>query len=150
MRSEGMTEQVRMDPFRLEPGLGCELAEDQEGACAREPAALRVEEELGPVPHVQERASPSQVSPECLRGLPADRDDPFLRALADAADDARVEVDAGLLQTDGLADPQARAVQELDESSVAQGARRRAVRRLDEPLRFRRGKRARKYAPASR
>src|SRR6266550_2279070 len=136
MRGEGMTEQVRMNSFRLEPGLGCQLAEDQESAGARQAAALRIQEELGSVPHVQERASPSQVTPQCLRGLPADRDDPFLRALADAADDAGVEVDARLLQTDGLADPQARAVQELDESSVAQRARSRSVHRLDEPLRF--------------
>ena len=60
-----------MDPFRLEPGLGCELAEDQEGACAREPAALRVEEELGPVALVQIRATAREVAPECLGCLAA-------------------------------------------------------------------------------
>src|SRR5882724_9549571 len=113
MRGEGVAEQVRVNSFGLEPGLGRQLAEDQEGACAGEPAALRVEEELGSVPHVQERASPSQVTPQCLGGLPADRDDPLLRALADAANDACVEVDARLLQTDGLADSQARAVEEF-------------------------------------
>src|SRR6058998_2926931 len=57
-----------MDPSRLEPRLGGELAEDQEGAGAREAAALRVEEELRTVAHVQERASLSQVAPERVRG----------------------------------------------------------------------------------
>src|SRR5207244_6750579 len=125
MRCEGVTEQVRMDSFRFEPGLGRQVAQDQESAGASEPAAFRVEEELGPVPRVQERASPSQVTPQCLCGLPADRDDSLLGALADAADDACVEVDARLLQAHGLADPQAGAVQELDESAVTQRARRR-------------------------
>src|SRR5712691_1170895 len=108
-----------MDPPRLQPRLGGELAEDQEGTGAREAAALRVEEELRTVAHVQERAPSSQVTPEGLRGLPADRHDPLLRALADAADNAGVEVDTRLLQADGLADPQAPAVQELHESAVA-------------------------------
>ena len=108
-----------MNSSRLQPGLGCELPEDQEGACAREAAALRIEEELWAVPHVQERASTSQVTPERLRGLPADRHDPLFRALADAANDARVEVDTRLLQVDRFTDSQARAVQELDESAVA-------------------------------
>src|SRR6266566_1943546 len=123
MRCEGVTEQVRMDSFRFEPGLGRQVAQDQEGAGASEPAAFRVEEELGPVPRVQERASPSQVTPQCLCGLPADRDDSLLRALADAANDACVEVDARLLKAHGLADPQAGAVQQLDESAVTQRAR---------------------------
>ena len=70
-----------MDSSRFEAGLGRQVAQDQEGAGAREPAAFRVEEELGSVPCVQERASPSQVTPQCLCGLPADRDDPFLVAL---------------------------------------------------------------------
>src|SRR6266540_7442286 len=139
-----------MNSSRLQPSFGRELAEDQEGACARKAAALRIEEELWAVPHVQERASPSQVTPEGLCGLSADRHDPFLRALADAANDACVEVDTRLLQADRFADPQACAVQELDESAVPQSARRRAVRGLDEPLGFRRGKCAWQCAPASR
>ena len=108
-----------MNASRFEPGCGGELAEDQEGAGAREPAALRVEEELWAVAHVEERASACQVAPECLRGLPADRHDPLLRALADAAHDACVEVDTRLLQADRFADAQAGAVKELDESTVA-------------------------------
>src|SRR2546430_4166231 len=112
VRWEGVTEQVRMDSFRFEAGLGRQVPQDQEGAGAREPAAFRIEEELGSVPCVQERASPSQVTPQCLRGLPADRDDSLLRALADAPNDACVEVDARFLETHGLADPQAGAVQD--------------------------------------
>src|SRR5713101_5084330 len=118
MRREGVTEQVRMNSFRLEPGLGCQLAEDQEGAGARQAAALRVQEELGSMPHLQERASPSQVTPHCLRGLAADRNDPLLRALADAPDDACVEVDARLRQPDGVALPEASLVEGLDDRSV--------------------------------
>src|SRR6476659_9648026 len=125
---------MRMNTSGVEPGRGGELAEDQEGAGTREPAALRVEEELRAVPHVQERASAAQVTPECLRGLPADRHDPLLRPLADAADDACVEVDARLLETNGFADPQPCAVQELDESAVSQRARRHSIGGFDEPL----------------
>src|SRR5712664_444383 len=99
MGCEGVTEQVRVDSFRFEPGLGGQVAQDQEGACAREPSAFRVEEELRSVPRVQERPSPPQVTPQCLCGLSADRDDPLLGALADATNDSCVEVDARLLQT---------------------------------------------------
>ena len=61
-----------------------------------------------------------------------------------------VEIDARLLQADRFADAQSCAVEELDECAVAQSARRRPVRGLDEALGFRRGKRARQRAPASR
>ena len=139
-----------MNSSRFQPGLGRQLAEDQEGACAREAAAFRIEEELWAVPHVQERASASQVTPECLCSLPADRHDPLLGALADAANDPRVEVDARLLQADCFADPQACPVQELDKRAVAQSAWRRPVRGLDETFGFSRGKRARQCAASSR
>jgi hypothetical protein len=45
------------------------------------------------VPRVQVRPPAREVAPERLRGLAADRDDPLLVALADAADEALVEVD---------------------------------------------------------
>src|SRR6476646_6021383 len=106
-----------MNASRFEPGRGGEIAEDQERAGAREPTSLRIEEELWAVPHVQERASAAQVTPECLRGLPADRHDPLLRPLADAAHDACFEVDARLLQADRFADPQACSVKQLDEGT---------------------------------
>ena len=49
-----------------------------------------------------------------------ERDEALLAALAEDADDPLVEVDAALLEPDGLGDAQARAVQELDERPVAQ------------------------------
>ena len=55
---------VVVDVVGVETGFLGQLAEDQEGACAREAPALRVEEELWAMPHVQERASPSKVAPE--------------------------------------------------------------------------------------
>ena len=45
-----------------------------------------------------------------------------------------VEVDAAALEADRLAHPQAAPVQELDEGPVAERARGRAVRRLDQAL----------------
>jgi hypothetical protein len=39
---EGVAEEVRVHPLRVEPGLGGKLPENQEGAGARERAAARV------------------------------------------------------------------------------------------------------------
>src|SRR6266516_146620 len=52
MRGEGMPEQVRMDSFRLEPGLGRQLAEDQEcaGAPTWRPAHRRPRAPVAPLP----------------------------------------------------------------------------------------------------
>src|SRR4051794_18172130 len=56
MGREGVAEQVWMNTFRLEAGVLGELAQDEERAGARERAALRVQEELGPVSLVEKRA----------------------------------------------------------------------------------------------
>lgn len=98
VRREGMPEQVRVDALRLEPGALGESAEDQEGASAGERAAAGVEEELGPVPAVEERSAVRQVAPECLGSPAPDRNDALLGAFPDAADDPHVEVDAALLE----------------------------------------------------
>ena len=116
------------------PGLRGEPAQDQERAGAREAAALGVQEQLRPVARVEERPAAREVAAQRLHRLAADRDDALLRALADAAHEPCVEVDARLLEADGLADAQARAVEQLDERAVAQVARRRARRCFDEPL----------------
>src|SRR5215210_4307642 len=55
VRRERVAEQVRVDALRVETRLLGELAQDQEGAGARQRAAARVQEQLGPVPHVEER-----------------------------------------------------------------------------------------------
>ncbi len=57
MGGERMAEQVGVDALRVEPGLLGELAQDQERAGARERAAACVQEELGAVAPVEERAA---------------------------------------------------------------------------------------------
>ena len=114
-----------MDALRLEAGLRREAPQDQERAGAGEAAAAGVQEQLGPVPPVEERPAAALVAADGLGGRPADRDDPLLAALADAADEPVLEVDAGALEPDRLADAQAGAVEELDERAVAEVARGR-------------------------
>src|SRR5690242_10440848 len=132
-----------VDARRLEPGRARQTAEDQEGAGPRQPAALRVEEQLRPVALVEVRAPARQVAADGVDRLTPDRHDALLRALADAADDSLLEVHGGALESDGLADAQAGAVEELDERPVAEGARRRTHRGLDQPLGLARGERPR-------
>ena len=95
---------------------------------------MGVEEELRAVAAVEERTAPGQIAAQRVDGLPADRDDALLRALADAADEPPLEVDGGAVEADRLADAQARSIEQLDEGAVAQRAWRRAGRRLDETL----------------
>src|SRR5262249_49132944 len=83
---------------------------------------------------------------EGLRGRASDRDDPLLVSLADASDNALVEIDAGPIEPDRLADAQAGAVEELDESGVPKRTRGRPASSLDEPLRLARRQRARELA----
>src|ERR687888_648503 len=103
VRRERVPEQVWVHAFGLEAGLRRESAQNQKNACARQPAAFRVEEELWPVAGVQVRTSACEVPSERLRGLSADWDDAFLRAFAHTAHEARVEIDARLVQPDRLA-----------------------------------------------
>src|SRR5437588_4464250 len=150
VRGERVPEQVGMDPLRLEPRASREPPQDEERARARERAALRVQEELGPVAPVEERTTAGEVAAQRLGRLAADRDDPLLVALAEAADEPVLEVDAAPLERHRLRDAQARAVEELGERAVAEVARLRAGGRLDEPLGLRRRERARKPARAAR
>jgi len=94
---EGVAEEMRGDALRLQPGLGREAAEDEEGARSGQRATLRVEKELGTVAAVEVGAAAREVAAESLHGLAADGDDPLLVALPDAADEASVEVDAALV-----------------------------------------------------
>src|SRR6478735_5528195 len=104
---ERVPEQVRMDARRLETRLLREAAENQERPRAGQPAALRVQEELRPVAPVEERPSAGEVAAQRLGGRPADRDDPLLAALAGDSHETLIEVDAGLLEADGLGDADA-------------------------------------------
>src|SRR5579872_2415551 len=119
MGGEGVAEEVGVDAFRLQARLPGQPLEDEEGPRTRQGAALRVEEELRPVPRVEERPAAREVAAKSVDRFPADRHDPLLRALAEAADEAAVEVDGGAVEADRLADPEPGAVHELDERAVA-------------------------------
>ena len=80
----------------------------------------------------------------------ADRDDALLAALAEAADEPLVEVDGAPVEPDGLAHPQPRAVQQLDERRVAKRARLGPGRGLDQSLSLARRQRPRQPAHTPR
>ena len=138
-----------MHALGLETGFPGELPEDQEGACPCERAALHVEEDLWPMSPVEVRPAACEVASQGLDCFSADRNDPFLRALADAADESLFEIDGRALEADGFADAQACSVEELDERTVAQRTRRRARRSIDQPFDLARGERLRQR-PAAR
>src|SRR6187551_635967 len=98
MRRERVPQEVRVHALRLEPGLDGEAAQDEEGARAGERAALGVQEEVGPVALVEIRPPAGEVAAHGLDRLAAERDDPLLVALADAADEPLVEVHAAELE----------------------------------------------------
>src|SRR4051794_35902003 len=118
----------------LEAGLLGELAEDEEDARAGERAATRIEEELGTRLALEMRAAVCEVAAQRLDRRAADRDDALLVPLADAADEAMLEVDRVLVQARRLAHAQAAAVEQLDERAVAYRERRRSHRRVEDPL----------------
>src|SRR5688572_9951843 len=134
VRGERVTEETRVDPFRVEARLRREPPDDQEGAGACERAALGVEEDLRAVAPVEVGAPAGEVAPQRLDRLVPERDDALLVALAEAAHGAVLEVDAAALEPDRLAHADATAVQELDERAVAQAPRRRAVGGVDQAL----------------
>src|SRR6476469_3630409 len=140
-----------MDPLRLETGLPGKAPENQERAHPRQRAALGIEEELRPVAAVEVRAAARQIAAQRLDGGASDRDDPLLVALAEHADDARIEVDPCALEPDRLADAQAGAVEQLDEGGVPERAGGRAGGRLDQALGLARREPARELSlPARR
>ena len=99
---ERVAQEVRVDPFWLETCFRGNSAQDQERAGARERSALRIQEQLGSMAAVEVRPPAGEVTTKRFGGAAADRHDPLLRALADAADEASVEVDAALVERDGL------------------------------------------------
>src|SRR5215218_5291106 len=114
---------MRVDPRRLEAAFLGEAAQDQECAGTRQRPALGVEEQLVPVALVEVRPAAAQVAPERIGGAAAERHDPLLAALADRANEPFLQVDPIAFEADRLADPQARAVEQLDERAVAEVAR---------------------------
>src|SRR5581483_10348439 len=104
VRREGVPQQVRVDPLRLEAGLAGQPAQDQERARACQRPALRVEEELRPVAAIEVRPAAGEVAPQRLGRGAADRDDAILAALAGAANEPLVEVDPRAFEPDRFAD----------------------------------------------
>src|SRR5438105_15222650 len=96
------------------------------------------------------RPSVGEIAAQGVGRLASDRDDPLLRPLAEAADEALLEIHRRPIEADGLADAEARAVEQLDERAVAQRAGSRAGRGLDQPLGLAGGKRARQRPGAPR
>jgi len=134
VRRERVAEQVGMNPLGLEPCLAREAAEDLERARARERPPARIEEELGPVAPVQVGPSVREVAAERVGGLPSERNDALFPAFAQSPDEAPFEVDRAPLETNGFADAQAAAVEDLNEGGVPLGARSGSHRRVDEAL----------------
>jgi hypothetical protein len=112
-----------VDPGGLEPGLLREPPQDEKCPRAGQRAALGVQEQLRPVPPIQEWPPPAQVPAERVDGAASERDDPLLASLADRADEPFLQIDAPALEADRLTDPEAGAVEQLDESAVAKVAR---------------------------
>ena len=77
VRCKRVPQKVWMHALGLETGFPGELPEDQEGARPCERTALRVEEDLRPVPLVEVRPAACEVASQGLDGLPADRNDPI-------------------------------------------------------------------------
>src|SRR5215218_6648064 len=109
---------MRMHVGRIEACPLGQAADDQERPRPCERAALGVQEKVGPVPAVEVRTAAREVAADGICRVPADRDDPFLVALSEDADQPLLEVDRRELETDGLADAQAAAVEQLDERMV--------------------------------
>ncbi len=83
---------------RIEPRLRGQAPEDEEGAGPGQRAALRVEEKLRAVPAIQEGPSPGEVAAHGLDAFASERDDPLLVPLAEAPNDAVVQVDPAAVE----------------------------------------------------
>ena len=129
-----MPQQMRVDAPGLEAGLVGEAPEDEERSGSRQGPALCVQEELGPVAAVEERTATAEIAAKRIGGAAPQRDDPLLAALADRAHEPLVQVDSSAFEADGLAHPEARAVEQLDEGAVAKVTRLRARGGLDQAL----------------
>jgi len=143
VRRERVAQQMGVHTARLEAGSIGELAEDEERACSRQRATSRIEKELRSIAAVEMGPTEREVATNGLGGGPAQRYEPFLRALSDDTHDALLERDAVLLEADRLGHAEPGAIQQLDEGAVTQGSRHRPVRRVDQAFRLCRRQRAR-------
>ncbi len=134
MCGERVAQKVGVNASRLEAGPLCQAAQDEKGAGTSERAAAGVQEELGSVPAVEMGPTEREVTPGGLGSRTTEWDETLLAALSVHPHDPLLDVHSVLLEAHGLRDPQARAIQELDERAVAEGARRGSGRCVDEPL----------------
>ena len=86
VRSEGVAQQVRMDPLGLEPCFPRKSAQNDEDSSARQRPAARVQEQLLSVMPVEVRAASREVVAKGLGSLPPQRDDALLASLAEGPD----------------------------------------------------------------
>ena len=143
VRRERVAEEMRMDATGLEAGTFGELPQDEECARAGQRAAACVQEEVGTVAAVEVWAAEREIAADGLGGGAPERNEPLLAALSQDADDPLVDRDAALLEPRGFRDPEPGSVEQLHERAIAERARCRADRGLDESLRLRRRERAR-------
>ena len=143
MRRERVPEEVGVDAARLEACPIGQLAQDEKGTGAGERAAACVEEELRAVAAIEVRAAEREVPADGLGSGAPERYEALFATLAEHADDALLDCDAALLQACGLGDAKPRAVEELHERAIAECARHRAYRCVDQPFGLGRRERAR-------
>ncbi len=139
---ERVPEEVRVHTTWLEAGPVGQLAEDEERAGARECPAARVQEQLRAVPTIEVRTAECEVAANGFGGRPPERHEALLATLAEHAHDSLLDRDAALLEPGRLRHTEACAVEELHERAIAEGARRRSDRGVDEPLGLGRRERA--------
>ena len=96
---------MRVDPFRLEPGLLGQPAQDEEDPGASQASALGVEEEFRPVAAVEVGAPAREVAPQRIGRRPAQGTIRSFELLAGRSDEPLLEIDVGLAEADRLADP---------------------------------------------
>ena len=104
MRGKRVSEEVGVNSFRFQTGAFGEAAQDHERSRAGQPSALGVQEELLPVAAVEVRATASEIPAYRLCGGTAERNDALFAPFAETTDEALIQVDAGLLETDRFAD----------------------------------------------
>ena len=131
VRRERVTQRVRPHPLRQAERLGV-AAHDQEHPAPRQPAPAIVDEQrIGVLARAEMRAAAREVPLDGAHGLAAARHDALAAALAEDAHQPELGVEVTRTQAAQLRDPQAGAVEELEDRAVAQ-AERRGVRMLDQ------------------
>ena len=120
MCREGMTKRVGRGAA-ADRSAAKILVEESPDASGRDPAASVVDEErmLVVIDFADQHRSIREPGPDRFFGLPSERHDPFLRALAAYLDESRAELDVVEIDRYELADAEARSVDQLEPCPVA-------------------------------